>query len=201
MIVVKMPLWHKLKLSVCLMLFISVEALAEDNTTNDQEMSKTAQILENMGITAVTEYGPHTVWSNVSKNPPKVGVIAKDQQGRLLDIFDLDGQEFEDKKLIHVRGYQLPPGGTFERVGAAGWIKAVGDLRSSYYRSTEVGLTIKDAVTEVDRVSSTIRDLLCLNPGRPTEVVMTFDAGFNIVVAAGAGTQLTWDMEIVCKRE
>ena len=106
-----------------------------------------------------------------------------------------------DGEVIVVPGYSLPDGYSLERVGAKGWLAATGDLRTQVYQEAGFGIPIDNAIDSVLAAGERIRSKFCKSPVRPTEWVMSFDTSFQLVVGAGAGTQVRWDLDEVCSRD
>lgn len=142
-----------------------------------------------------------TYWEILLKNPPNFGVVVKDDVGIALEMFDLNNAVQAQSGQIEIPGYSLPPGARIERVGVAGWWSAAEALRSGRVQQAGFGSTLIDTAEKINEASALIKSVVCEEPGYPTEIVLSFDASFTLVVGAGAGTKLTWDMKDVCSRE
>jgi hypothetical protein len=56
------------------------------------------------------------------------------------------------------------------------------------------------AVETIADATDYIAERLCSRRSRPTKLVLHLTAGFNLVFSGETGSQVEWDLEIVCNR-
>lgn len=59
---------------------------------------------------------------------------------------------------------------------------------------------IRRAVDAIAGATDYIAESLCSRPSRPTKLVLHLTAGFDLVFSGETGSQVEWDLEIVCSR-
>lgn len=85
---------------------------------------------------------------------------------------------------------------------SAGW----GDMSATTATGSDEPSTeppsedIGEAVDTVVGASNFIAGRLCPNPYRPTKLILHLTAGFNLVFTGETGSQVEWDLEVICNR-
>ena len=128
--------------------------------------------------------------------PQDFGIVAFDAERNVLDVFGSSTPSIPMGDSLAIPGYQLPAGGTFEVVGAAGYVEAVTQIAAAPPVTESVKNVIDKVVGSADYIASS----LCAVKGRPTKVVLSLDAGLNWVFNASTGSAFTWDLVEVCPR-
>lgn len=143
---------------------------------------------------------PDEEWiEGVATNAPEFGFVVDNAQGVPVEVLSgaapfetIDGN-------ISVMGYELPEGYSIRTVGPAGWVDA-----ATYIAARKrVGAPSRDIGRAIDTISGAgdyIAQELCARDARPTELVLNLTASFELVFNLETGSQVTWDLEIVCDR-
>ena len=161
-------------------------------------------VIDTPGVTVTTETSEEAwdkVWAKAYESGgiapiPDFGIGVYDGQGQLIELFtgntpyQIEGEE------IFVPGYTLPPGGTFETMGREGVKEAFAKLEPA----EPPGGDIQKAVDTISRATDYIASELCSKPSRPTKLVLNLTAGFRLALTVETGSQVEWDLEIVCNR-
>jgi hypothetical protein len=137
--------------------------------------------------------------SGVVQNAPDFGFVVDNAQGIPVEVLSgaapfetIDGN-------ISVTGYALPLGHSIRTVGPAGWV----DAATTIADRERVGAPSRDIGRAIDTISGAgdyIAQELCARNARPTELVLNLTASFELVFNLETGSQVTWDLEIVCDR-
>lgn len=166
---------------------------------NDSLKSKS---LEGVHVTGA----PNTIsvinekWAEeLSASPPQFGVVVYDADTNPVDVLGSNAPLVPDGNDINILGYKLPPGGSFRTVGAAGWTKAVADIAAQEEKAVP-SEGIQKAVNTVADATDYIATNLCKLKSRPTKLVLNLTAGFELVFSAQTGSEVEWDLEVVCLR-
>lgn len=136
----------------------------------------------------------------ITKTPQDYAVVAMDAEERPIEIFGASTPFVKYAGTISVPGYQLPQGGRYQIVGAAGWAKAAIDIATQSNIAPTVNTSIRKAITTISNATDFIALELCSKRSRPTKLVLNLNAGFELVFNASTGSEVEWDLEIVCKR-
>jgi hypothetical protein len=130
--------------------------------------------------------------------PVEFGIVVKDASGKPYDVLSSAAPYRVSEDRIYVPGYALPPGGSFEFVGAAKWQEALKTI--AYAESPPVDPSVQRAIGAIGSATDYVADNLCPYKSRPTKVVHNLTAGFQLVFNAQTGSQVEWDLEVVCSR-
>jgi hypothetical protein len=136
----------------------------------------------------------------MAKTPQDYAVVAMDAEDRPFEIFGASTPLVRDAGTISVPGYQLPQGGRYQIVGAAGWAKAATAIATQRNIMQAINPSIRKAITTISSATDFIAQELCSKRSRPTKLVLNLNAGFELVFNASTGSEVEWDLEIVCKR-
>jgi hypothetical protein len=152
-----------------------------------------------------------------ASNAPNSGVVVLNEAGIPLDLISGDLVNVLANGTISVPGYALPPGGKFETVGAAGWIASAGKIAQSKLFDEKLitgttasggggggfeelpDETIIKAMKAIVAANDYIIAQLCKRPTRPTKITLNLSAGFKLVFDVQTGSQVEWDLDIICK--
>jgi len=141
------------------------------------------------------------IWiETIAKTPQDFAVVAMDSKGEPVDIFGSSTPFKEADGIFLVPGYTLPKGGSFKTVGAAGWNEAALQLVARNNTTSVPNESISKAVDTISSATDYIAKELCSKRSRPTKLVLNLNAGFELVFSASTGSEVEWDLEIVCKR-
>ncbi|WP_027163667.1 hypothetical protein [Mesorhizobium sp. WSM1293] len=59
---------------------------------------------------------------------------------------------------------------------------------------------VQKAVEAIGNTTDFIAASLCSKPSRPTKITLHLTAGFDLVFSGETGSEVEWDLEIVCPR-
>jgi hypothetical protein len=135
----------------------------------------------------------------LSSSPPQFGVVVYDANTEPVDVLGSNAPLVSDGNDINILGYKLPPGGSFRTVGSAGWTKAVADIAAREEKAVP-SEGIQKAVNTVADATDYIASSLCKLKSRPTKLVLNLTAGFELVFSVETGSEVEWDLELVCPR-
>lgn len=159
------------------------------------------------GVTVTGEVGSALSWTlldqgwveGIARQSQSFGIVAMDSDKRVVDIFGAETPYTLTGGEISVPGYELPEGGEFRIVGSAGLVnaaEAIAMAREVRAPSSD----IQKAVDTIINATDYIADRLCAQSSRPTKLILHLTAGFNLVFSGETGSQVEWDLEIVCDR-
>lgn len=132
-------------------------------------------------------------------DPPEFGIVALDADMDPIDMFGAETPYSVVDGKISVPFYQLPAGGSFSIVGASGWRDTANVLATSYEPQAPSN-DVQKALESVANATGYIADMLCNDPSRPTKLVLNITAGFSLAFNIETGSQVEWDLEVVCPR-
>jgi hypothetical protein len=135
----------------------------------------------------------------LTASPPQFGVVVLDKDKKPVDVLAGSAPYLVTGSEITIAGYDLPAGGSFKTVGAAGWTKAVGELATAEEVQPPSD-DIQKAVSVVSDATDYIAGQLCKRKSHPTKIVFHLTAGFELVFNAETGSEVEWDLELVCPR-
>ncbi|MEW8201042.1 MAG: hypothetical protein AB2697_19835 [Candidatus Thiodiazotropha endolucinida] len=136
----------------------------------------------------------------VAGTPQDYAVVAVDERGKPIELFGSSTPFEKQAGNISVPGYRLPQGGSYVTVGAAGWAKAASEIAAQNRALPAINLSIRKAITTISSATDYIAKELCSKRSRPTKLVLNLNAGFELVFNASTGSEVEWDLEIVCNR-
>lgn len=137
-------------------------------------------------------------WANFSvENAPNFGFVVSNEKGMPVDVLSGDAPFKVVGDDVNIPGYNLPEGYDIKTVGTAGYVEAIGEMKSAVEAPSN---DIKKAVNTVRGASAYIQQELCSAIGRPTEISLNLTAGFTLAFNLETGSQITWDLEVVCLR-
>ena len=136
----------------------------------------------------------------IAKTLQDFAIVAMDAKGEPVDIFGATTPFKEAGEGIFVPGYTLPKGGSFKTVGAAGWNDVALKLVTRNNTISVPNESISKAVDTISSATDYIAQELCSKKSRPTKLVLNLNAGFELVFSTSTGSEVEWDLEIVCKR-
>ena len=136
---------------------------------------------------------------HIARNPQSFGILALDEDKHVVDIFGAETPYTLAGEEITVPGYDLPAGGEFRIVGSAGLVNAAAGLAMAQEVQAPSN-DIEKAVETIANATDYIANRLCGQRYRPTKLVLHLTAGFNLVFSGETGSQVEWDLEIVCER-
>lgn len=188
-------------------LLLSFNSLAQDNSEMEKFVFELNEAIKTdiKGVTVKGRPLNPSLYSQewlkaISNSPQDYAVVATDAQGKAVELFG-SSTPFEKKGgIISVPGYNLPKGGKYVTVGAAGWAKAASDIAAQSKAIPTVNSSIRKAITTISSATDYIAKELCSKRSRPTKLVLNLNAGFELVFNASTGSEVEWDLEIVCKR-
>ncbi|MGO4480409.1 MULTISPECIES: hypothetical protein [Rhizobium] len=134
----------------------------------------------------------------LTASPPQFGIVVLDKDKKPIDVLGGSAPYVVTGSEIAIAGYDLPAGGSFKTVGAAGWTKAVSELATE--EASPPSEDIQKAVGVVADATDYIAGQLCKRKSHPTKIVFHLTAGFELVFNAETGSEVEWDLEIVCSR-
>lgn len=139
-------------------------------------------------------------WAREMTNPPpQFGVVVLDKNKKPIDVLGGTAPVVVVGSGIEVPGYQLPSGGSFKTIGAAEWTRTVAEI-ANQAEPPAPSEDIEKAVTVVADATDYIADKLCSRRSHPTKIVFHLTAGFDLVFTGETGSQVEWDLEVVCAR-
>lgn len=196
-------------IAVAITVLVPSLGTAQEPTTFDAEgfVKSLNESLKSKSLEGVRVTGaPNTLsvinekWAEeLSASPPQFGVVVYDANTKPVDVLGSNAPLVPDGNDINVLGYKLPPGGSFRTVGAAGWTKAVADIAAQEKKAVP-SEGIQKAVNTVADATDYIASSLCKLKSRPTKLVLNLTAGFELVFSAETGSEVEWDLELVCPR-
>lgn len=164
--------------------------------------------LPDRGASVVAAYTWSEYWlSGVLEDVPEYGFVVHDKDGQAVDIFGGAVPYTLKEDQIAIVGYDLQPGYSVSTVGSAGYIGAINEIAQvqpvtsgSQDTAQAPSWSIRRAIEVIDAASEYIVQELCHVRARPTELVLNLTAGFELVFDVETGSQVTWDLEVVCNR-
>lgn len=141
--------------------------------------------------------------SNVGQNPPEFGFVVNDADGIPVELIGGDVPYELSGGQVSIAGYQLPQGYSIITVGPAGWADAASTIVDDVIEATIVDAPSRGIARAIDTISGAgdyIAQELCPANSRPTELVLNLTAAFELVFNLETGSQVTWDLEVVCDR-
>lgn len=173
----------------------------------DQEATAEDAIPETMELREGVSIRPPAAPSTAAP-PPDFGIVATDASGKVIDVFGplTPYVVSPDRSTIEIPSYELPPGGNFKLVGTAGFEEASKKALMTAYAtgatpaSGGVSDDIKRAVEVINDATDYIATSMCARPSRPSKLILNLSAGFTLVFSAQTGSQVEWDLEVVCPR-
>ncbi len=198
---------NRVLVSALLLINITIIANAQDGFDAEKFVKKlnTAIKANTEGVT-VNRVAPAPDVTNqdwiaaVTGKPQDFAVVAMDANDKPIDIFGASAPYKKDNGSISIVGYELPAGGKFKTVGAAGWAEAAAKIAAEKQPVPPPSSSIGKAVSTIIAATDYIAQELCPKPSRPTKLVLNLSAGFELVFTAATGTEVEWDLEVVCKR-
>lgn len=180
--------------------FNAAEFEAEINAALAEMPGITVEISEDSDFeNAMTDLLEDQWKEGLATNAPEFGFVVDNAQGLPVEVLS-GAAPFETVNgNIAVMGYELPDGHSIRTVGPAGWVDAVTTIADR----KRVGAPSRDIGRAIDTISGAgdyIAQELCARDARPTELVLNLTASFELVFNLETGSQVTWDLEIVCDR-
>jgi len=199
----------KIYLLAATLLFVpgmsSAQEPAFDGDTFAKEVNAAIKLKKLEGIKVVgdpRQVAPTTdyKWAKeLTASPPQFGVVVLDKNKKPIDVLAGSAPYVVTGSDIAIAGYDLPAGGSFKTVGAAGWTKAVSELATAEEAAAPSD-DIQKAVGVVADATDYIAGQLCKRKSHPTKIVFHLTAGFELVFNAETGSEVEWDLEVVCAR-
>ena len=195
------------KLITVTLFVVSVNCHAQDDIDMDKFISDLNKAIKNKnkGVT-VKSVIPNDAVTNqawvdaITKTPQDFAIVAVDANGKPVDIFGASTPFEKTNDSITVPGYTLPRGGSYKMVGAAGWAEAAYAIAETKSTAPTPSSSIAKAVGTITNATDYIAKELCPKRSRPTKLTLNLNAGFELVFNASTGSEVEWDLEIVCKR-
>lgn len=135
----------------------------------------------------------------MTSQPPQFGVVVLDKNKKPIDVLGGTAPIVVVGSGIDIPGYQLPAGGSFKTIGAAEWTRTISEI-ANQAEPPAPSEDIEKAVTVVADATDYIADKLCSRRSHPTKIVFHLTAGFDLVFTGETGSQVEWDLEVVCAR-
>lgn len=136
----------------------------------------------------------------VMKEWPEYGIVAKARDGTIVDVFGAGVPYTVDADQIKIPGYQAPQGVELQTVGSWEYLAASDDLYAKFESASVPSKSIQKAVDKITAATDYVASTLCPKKSRPTKIVLNLSAGFELVFNAQTGSQVEWDLEVVCTR-
>lgn len=192
-------------ITIILFLF-SGNSYAQENINMDKFISDLNRAIKykNKGVTV--KKAPNAAISNqawveaITKTPQDFAIVAIDAKGNPVEMFGASTPYETTNGAISVPGYALPRGGSYKLVGAAGWAKTASEIAEKKSTAPIPSSSIKKAVGTIARATDYIAQELCTKRSRPTKLTLNINAGFELVFNTSTGSEVEWDLEVVCRR-
>lgn len=131
---------------------------------------------------------------------PDFGFVVLDASKRPIDVL---GAEVPYKVLtdnsVAIAGYRLPTGGEVKLVGPAEWSATIARLAAADVVKPPSD-DIMNALTAVRDATDYVAAMMCDLKSRPTKLTLSITAGFKLAFNVETGSEVEWDLEIVCAR-
>jgi len=150
-------------------------------------ISDSKELIEAMNVAG---FGIDSSWAAAAaRNAQDFGIVAMDAGKNVIDVFGASTPFEKTAEGWVFPGYNLPPGGSFNTVGSAGYADAIGKL-AKVKNQIEVTSSLKKVVNKIVGAGGYIVDTLCSMHGRPSQIELHLDAGLNWVVKASTDTKV-----------
>lgn len=197
----------KVAISLALASILPLQALAQSPSEIDQDFvddlnAYVAQQSSSSSISlpnqtdASVGVGLGAEWKMwVGTRPPGVGIAVLNEQGRPVDMLGGQVTYTASGDQITVPGYSLPQGGKFEVVGSAKWPEYVAEIAKE---NNPIPEDLEVTLERMAAATAYIVQMFCGLDGRPSKITLHVDAGFSLVVSAGTGSAVEWDLDKIC---
>lgn len=144
-----------------------------------------------------------TNWAKaLTAKTPQNGFVVFDQAKRPVDVLGPDLQyTVKADNSVNIVGYDPPPGGEVKLVGPAEWNSSVQAIAAANdYKPSPPSNDIQRALTVVRDATDYVASMMCTLKSRPTKLTLNLTAGFELAFNIETGSEVEWDLEVVCKR-
>jgi hypothetical protein len=131
--------------------------------------------------------------------PPDFGVAAVNSSGDTVEVFGPSAPFKTDEQgnIVGVMGYEPPEPVAFETLGANSFADT---LNETLIRSSRMETQLRKTSEAFKTATQYIVEEFCDAPVMPTEITLSLDADFNLVVGVSTGTEIKWVLADVCKQ-
>lgn len=197
----------KLKYLPFILCSVSINAYAQDEFKPEQfikELNKAIKSEHNgvsvKGFPLLIE-STNRLWAETAiQRPQDFGIVVLDTNGEAIEVFGESTPFEQSGEDIVIPGYTIPDGAKYQLVGSSAWNGAVSQIAAKSAAKKPSNKSIIKAINVITDATDYIAQQLCAKKSRPTKLTLNLNAGFELVFNVSTGSEVEWDLEVICKR-